>query len=164
MSHSEPNRQADKAQALFEEAYRRQMAGEIDEAVRLYQASLTVHPTPEAHTFLGWSYNFQGRVDEAIVECQKAILLDPDFGNPYNDIGVYLIEQGKLDEAIPWLKRAKLAKRYDARHYPFLNLGRIYTTKGLLNMALEEYKGALELSPEDTAARGGIEGIRRQMN
>lgn len=153
-----------KAQALFEEAYRRQMAGELDEAVRLYQASLIVHPTPEAHTFLGWTYSFQGRVEEAIGECQKAIALDPDFGNPYNDIGVYLIEQGKIDEAVPWLEKAKGAKRYEARHYPFLNLGRIYVAKGYLNLALEEFKEALRLSPGDTSANKGLDQVRRLLN
>ena len=64
-----------------------------------------VHPTAEAHTFLGWSLSFQGRLEEATAECLRAIEIDPDFGNPYNDIGVYLMQQGKLDDAIPWLGR-----------------------------------------------------------
>lgn len=40
-------------------------------------------------------------LEEAIAECHKAIALDLDFGNPYNDIGVYLIEREDLDGAIP---------------------------------------------------------------
>jgi hypothetical protein len=35
-----------------------------------------------------------GLTDDAITECHHAIEVDPDFGNPYNDIGAYLIEQG----------------------------------------------------------------------
>ena len=31
-------------------------------------------------------------------------------GNAYNDIGVYLMQKGQLDEAIAWLEQAKLAK------------------------------------------------------
>ena len=31
----------------------------------------------------------------------------PTFGNPYNDIGAYLIAKGELDEAIEWLEKAK---------------------------------------------------------
>src|SRR2546430_7197875 len=53
----------------------------------LYQQSIDVHPTAEAHTFLGWTLSFQGRLEEATRECLKAIEVDPDFGNPYNDIG-----------------------------------------------------------------------------
>ena len=56
------------------------------------KASLELHPTAEAHTFLGWTYHFQGKLDEAIAQCRTAIDIDPEFGNPYNDIGAYLIE------------------------------------------------------------------------
>jgi tetratricopeptide (TPR) repeat protein len=62
-------------------------------------------PTAEAHTFLGWAYSHAGYVERAIAECKRAIEVDPDFGNPYNDIGVYLIEKGALDDAVPWLER-----------------------------------------------------------
>jgi len=40
------------------------------------------------------TYHFQGKLEDAIAECQRAIKIDPDFGNPYNDIGAYMIEQG----------------------------------------------------------------------
>jgi Tfp pilus assembly protein PilF len=59
-----------------------------------------------------------GRIDDAIAECHRAIEIDPSFGNPYNDIGAYLIAKGELDEAVPWLEKAKTAPRYDPRHYP----------------------------------------------
>ena len=39
----------------------------------------------------------------------------PDVGNPYNDIGSYLIKLGRLDDAIPWLRRAMTARRYEPR-------------------------------------------------
>jgi hypothetical protein len=51
----------------------------------------------------------------------QAIKVDPEFGNPYNDIGAYLIEQEKWDEAIPWFQKAMAAPRYEARCYPHFN-------------------------------------------
>ena len=96
----------ERALALFQQAYAHQVRKELEEAIRLYQESLSLCPTAEAHTFLGWAYSFQGRLDEAIAECHKAIAVDPEFGNPYNDIGVYLIERGVLDGAVPSLERA----------------------------------------------------------
>src|SRR5512145_475356 len=98
-----------RATELWREAYGRQMQGDLEAAIDLYRRSLAVRPTAEAHTFLGWTLSFQGRLDEARQECLKAIEVDPDFGNPYNDIGVYLMQQDKLDEAIPWLEKAKRA-------------------------------------------------------
>jgi len=106
-----------RAWEVLQDAYQAQMEGDYDRAVELYQSSLELHPTAEAHTFLGWTYHFQGRVEEAIAECRRAIELDPEFGNPYNDIGAYLIELGRFEEAIPWLERATEARRYEPRHF-----------------------------------------------
>src|SRR3954468_25024244 len=102
------------AERFFQEAHRLQMKGELQQAVELYKKSIESFATAEAHTFLGWTYSFMGRVDDAIAECKRAIEVDPDFGNPYNDIGAYLIQKGELDEAIPWLERALLASRYES--------------------------------------------------
>ena len=114
----------------FDKAYRCQNAGKLDEAARLYTLSIKTYPTAEAYTFRGWTYSFTGQLDEAIKECRKAIEVDPDFGNPYNDIGAYLIQKGQLDKAIPWLKKAMKAPRYDSYCFPHVNLGRIWERKG----------------------------------
>src|SRR4029453_16094796 len=102
-----------RAVELWREACRYQMAGDLDRAVETYKRSIETYPTAEAHTYLGWTYSFQNRIDDATAECLKAIEIDPEFGNPYNDIGVYLMQQERFDEAVPWLEKAKRAPRYD---------------------------------------------------
>src|SRR3989442_14021099 len=92
-----------KAVDLLREAYRRQMSGDLDGAVDYYQQSIALHPTAEAHTFLGWTYSFQGKLDAAISECKEAIAVAPDFGNPYNDIGSYPIKPGRPHATRPRL-------------------------------------------------------------
>lgn len=153
-----------RALELLQEAYREQMRGQLEQAVQLYTESLAAYPTAEAHTFLGWTYSFLERLDDAIEECKKAIAVDPDFGNPYNDIGSYLIKLGRPDEAIPWLERAVTAPRYEPRHYPHCNLGRVYRAKGMLNKAIEEFEKALRIEPEYPAARDALAEIRVQLN
>src|ERR671919_261336 len=143
-------KEQERALELIKEAMDHQMAGDLDTSIRLYKESIALCPTADAHTYLGWAYSFQGKIDEAIAQCEIAIQIDPEFGNPYNDIGVYLMQQQKLDEAIPWLERAKQAKRSEPRHFPYLNLGRVYVTKGMLQKALEEFRGALERNPNDS--------------
>ena len=91
------------------------MQGEYQEAIELYSRSIETFATAEAYTFRGWTYSFLGDYNRAIAECLQAIKLDPEFGNPYNDIGAYLIEQEKWDEAIPWFQKAMVAPRYEAR-------------------------------------------------
>ena len=76
-----------EAVELFRRAYAAQQEDDYGRAIELYRRSIAAYPTAEAHTFLGWVYSFQRRYDEAIDECLKAISVDPDFGNPYNDIG-----------------------------------------------------------------------------
>jgi Tfp pilus assembly protein PilF len=149
---------------LLQRAYRAQMEGDYDRAVELYKDSLETYPTAEAHTFLGWTYHFQGKVEDAIAECKRAIEVDPDFGNPYNDIGAYLIALGRYDEAIPWLERATEAPRYDPRHYPFFNLGRAYFAKGEINRARKHFQEALRIEPQYTLARQAVENLRRMVN
>jgi Tfp pilus assembly protein PilF len=153
----------ERAMALIQQAMERQMAGDLNESIRLYKESIALCPTADAHTYLGWAYSFQGRIDEAISQCEIAIQLDPEFGNPYNDIGVYLMQQQKLDEAIPWLEKAKQARRYEPRHFPYLNLGRVYAAKGMLQKALEEFRGALERHPGDADLTQLIEELETKL-
>jgi tetratricopeptide (TPR) repeat protein len=149
---------------LFQKAYEHQMKGELDLAIEYYKRSIETYPTAEAYTFLGWTYSFQGKLQDAITECKKAIEVDPDFGNPYNDIGAYLIELGNHDEAIPWLEEAVRAKRYDPRHYPHYNLGRVYLIKGMIKKAIEEFRRALEVYPDYTLAKEAIDKIKFTLN
>jgi tetratricopeptide (TPR) repeat protein len=161
---SEQDDERAQALGLWHEGYRLQMAGDLDAAITAYRRSLAVLPTAEAHTFLGWAMSFQGRLAEAIEECHRAIAVDPDFGNPYNDIGVYLMQQEKLDEAIPWLERAKEASRYEPRHFPYMNLGRVYVKQGKWWEALRELETAVRVAPRDAGAHHALHELRGRMN
>lgn len=144
--------------------YRSQMAGNIEAAVQHYRRSLELEETAEAHTFLGWAYSFVGMLDEAIAECHKAIAVDPEFGNPYNDIGAYYLQMMKFEEAIPWLQRAKKAARYSHPEFPCCNLARAYERLGRWKEAIAEYRLALELQPNYRAAAEGLAKLTATMN
>lgn len=136
------------AEVVAGEAYRRQSESDLEGAVQLYERSVRIYPTAEARTYLGWALSLQGNLTGAIRECERAIVLDPSFGNPYNDIGAYLIQLGKWDEAVPWLERAIESERYEARHYPCMNLGRFYQRRMDWARAKQAYMQALSLSPD----------------
>src|SRR5712664_3288573 len=112
----------------------------------------------------------EGNLDRAIEHYQRsaavlsAIQIDPDFGNPYNDIGVYLMQQGKLDETILWLEKAKQARRYEPRQFPFMNLGRVYLKQGRWWDALREFEGAVQAAPGDMHAAKTLHQLRGQLN
>ncbi len=148
---------------LLQEAYEYQMDGEFEAAIELYQRSIQAHPTAEAHTFLGWAYSFLGRLDEAIEECKKAIRIDPDFGNPYNDIGAYLLEKSRNEEAIPWLVQASQAKRYENYHFAHYNLGRAYTALEQFNKAIEAFETSLRLKPDYEMASDALLLLKKRI-
>jgi len=156
-------KEQERALELIGEAMQHQIARDFDEAIRLYKESIAIFPTADAHTYLGWAYSFKGRLNEAIAQCEIAIQLGPEFGNPYNDIGVYLMQQQRFDDAIPWLERAKSATRYEPRHFPYINLGRIYLTKGMIQRALEEFASALEINPRDDELGQLIEELKNKL-
>ncbi len=139
------------AQSLKEEAtrwwrmaYQAQVDGRLEEAIRLYTESIEIYPTAEAYTFRGWAKSYQGRLDEAIEDCHHAIKVDPEFGNPYNDIGAYLIQKGDDIGAIPWLEKALKAQRYECYFYAHFNLGRIHEKHRELIRAMNCYKAAYD--------------------
>lgn len=163
LTENEAERKRD-ALHFFQLAYEAQMRGELDEAADLYKQSIESYATAEAHTFLGWTYSFMGLRDEAIEECHRAIVVDPDFGNPYNDIGAYLIEAGNLHGAIPWLQRGMTATRYEAYFYPHFNLGRVHEAMGLWFEALHEYQTAVRLNPKYTLAITALRRLQGRLN
>ena len=148
----------------FRQAYEHQVQGCLDEAIAGYQRSLDLHPTAEAYTFLGWAYSYQGRYGEAIQECLRAIDVDPDFGNPYNDIGAYLIELGQLDQAVPWLRKAAAAKRYDSRCFPHFNMGRVFEQTGQWMQAVDSYRSALRANPTYALAARALSRVSGMLN
>jgi Flp pilus assembly protein TadD len=153
VADTEANPRAWAARQAFQAAYILQSAGELDRAADAYSRSVGLVPSAEAHTFLGWTYSFMGRYDDAIAECNRAIEVDPSFGNPYNDIGAYLIELGRFDDAIPWLEKAVAASRYSCYFYAHTNLARVYMHKRMPEKARKALLAALRTKPDYAPAR-----------
>jgi tetratricopeptide (TPR) repeat protein len=152
------------ALVYFRKAFQAQQSGNLEKAIELYKESINIFPTAEAHTFLGWVYSFQSRLDEAIEECHRAIEVDSTFGNPYNDIGAYLIEKGDHIGAIPWLKKATVAPRYECYFYPHFNLGRVLEKQGNHLEAIAEYSRALNHNPNYKLALRALRKLQGLLN
>ncbi len=149
---------------LFQRAYEAQQNEELDEAIELYRRSIAVYPTAEAHTFLGWVYSFQQRYDDAINECLEAIRVDSTLGNPYNDIGSYLIEKGDIYGCVRWFKLALLATRYESYAFPHFNLARVYEMRNRFLDAARHYGHALEQQPGYASATLALRRMQAKLN
>lgn len=153
-----------RAMELLKLAYEAQLAEDYEQAAELYRQSIVAHPTAEAHTFLGWVYSFEGRYTEAIEQCMRAIETDPTFGNPYNDIGSYLIAEGNMYDSVRWFKRALLAPRYESYAFPHFNLGRVYESRGRLLEAARHYSRALKQQPGFAQAMKSLRRLQERLN
>lgn len=118
-----------------------------------YTQSIELFPTADAHAFLGWHLYLDGELERAASECERAIALDPAFGNAYNDLGLIRVQQGCDDEAVALFARAKSAPRYDVRHFPSLNLAALHLEHDRIKPALHEYIEALRwMQPDESVA------------
>jgi Tfp pilus assembly protein PilF len=152
------------AQDYFELAYELQMQGELDRAMYYYGRSIDCVESPEAYTFMAWTESMRGNFEPAIRLCRHAISLDPEFGNPLNDLGAYLLALDRPMEAIPYLEQAVKAPRYLTYHYAHYNLGRAYEKLGHRERAQREYRRALELDSSYALARDAMERLQVEMH
>ncbi len=81
-----------------------------DEAVKHYNDALQYasgHPNQgDAENNLGGALFAQGKYDEAIVHCQRAVQLDPDNADDRYNLGNALRSANRLDEAVQQFKEA----------------------------------------------------------
>lgn len=152
-----------EAMELVGKAYQHQMRGDIDQALALYTQALETFPTAEAYTFRGWARSHRGDLEGAIADCHRAIDLDPEFGNPYNDIGAYYLEMGQPEDAVPWLRMALKARRYESYCFPHYNLGRVFESQGQMEKALEHYRASVAENPSYTLAVRAVDRIQAML-
>jgi len=158
------SKQTELSRSFFEKAYHLQMRGYLDRAAHFYRKSIEILPTAKAYNFLGWVYSLKGLYEEAINCCEEAIKLDPAMGNSYNDIGAYLIQLKRYEEAKVWLEKALHAPKYENYAFPYMNLGIIHEVMGDWNKALEFYQKSIEENRDHQDARTAYDRLIGKFN
>jgi tetratricopeptide (TPR) repeat protein/MFS family permease len=93
----------------------------------------------------GERYIEEGRFEEAINQFKKALKINPEFVEAYNDIGSLNAWQGKFEEAINYYEKAL---RIEPEFKPALiGLASAYDRKGNIKKAEKIYKKILNLDP-----------------
>jgi tetratricopeptide (TPR) repeat protein len=91
--------------------------------------------------------------DDAIAACDRAMASDKFTGRGlsylYSDRGFMRMQKGELDLALADLNEA--ARIDSTNFYAFWNRGAVYTAKGELNRAQEDFTTALALNPDQTS-------------
>lgn len=111
------------------------------------------NPTP--HNNLGRALQHQNRLDEAIVQFQRALSINPRWAVAHDNLGIALSEKaGSLDGAIAEYRRAiELDRRYSQPHN---NLGLAFYRQGKVVDAITEYQRSIALDPKSAIPHNNL--------
>jgi Flp pilus assembly protein TadD len=88
----------------------------------------------------------KGRMDEAIIQYQKALEIKPDFAEAHKTLGDTLLQIGRVDEAIVHYRKAVELRPGLVEVYN--NLGNAFCRKRMTAEAMAYYQKAIELQPQ----------------
>jgi len=108
-----------------------------------------------AHNNLAAILYGQGRTDEALRHCERALVLKPDDPEIYNTLAGVSIQAGKYQDAIGYCERAMRVAPWDSRAYN--NIGLALVQQGKWQQAIDRFEQALRLDPNDVRARRNLE-------
>jgi serine/threonine-protein kinase len=119
---------------------------QFGEAVRYYQAALSVRPRAAVvYINLGLTLALSGRPEEAIDHLQQAIRIDPQSSAAHNNLANVLQRQGRLAEAIDHYREALRIDPGSAG--AFNNLGTALKQMGRPLEGMQQYRQALRIDP-----------------
>lgn len=129
----------------------------VDEAIELLQRAVDLRPAEILYTLeLGVALVDARRFEEAAAVLGRCIPLQPDCTRLRNNYAVALIELNRRDEALMELERLQ-ALKYRVNAFEILfNLGGIYREFGRADDAVEAYRRALALKPDDAPTYGNL--------
>jgi tetratricopeptide (TPR) repeat protein len=107
-----------------------------------------------AHNNLGLLLRNQGRMAEAMEQCQKAIQINPNFSEALENLGVALAATGRFDEAIENFRKA-IRLNPNSSSAPN-NLGIALAAQGRFDEAIENYYQAIQLNPNSFMALNNL--------
>ena len=122
-----------------------------DESKKYKNVAEIAHLKVESYYNLGLIYYRTGRTQKAVVACQRAIELEPDFANAYGSLGRVYWEEGRLDEAIVQYKKAIGITPTDLEFHQ--DLARIYWQKKMYEEAVREYQIVVTNNSSNVEAR-----------
>lgn len=112
------------------------------------------------HNNLGDVYSRQGDFPKAAEEFQKAIEINPNYGDAYHNLANTYKAMGKNDLAIENYQKA--LKINPNLWQSYQNLAAIYFDKGDYQKSLEYIQKAIAVNPQDESLKSNLETIKKK--
>jgi tetratricopeptide (TPR) repeat protein len=123
-------------------------AGKVQDAMKEYKKAVELNLNKdnlELHNNFGNILATQGHYDEAIIQYNQALLIQPHDAVVHFNLALILLRQGKTDDALNHLREVIRLQPDNAKaHY---QLALILKQKGLTEEANRHYQGAIRINP-----------------
>jgi len=144
-----------EGERLYIEGFKAGVDGFPTKQQELYGELVAKYPNDErAHTFLGNSLFGTQKYDKAIEHYEKATTINPDFSQPYNQMGYAYRFLEKYDKAEASFK--KYVELIPDDPNPYDSYGELLMKTGRFDESIAQYQKALEVNPGFVASHLGI--------
>jgi tetratricopeptide (TPR) repeat protein len=124
-------------------------AGNVQDAMKEYQKAVELNLNKDnldLHNNFGNILATQGHYDEAIIQYNQALLIQPHDAVVHSNLALILLRQGKTDDALNHFREVIRLQPDNAKaHY---QLALILKQKGLTEEANRHYQGPIRINPE----------------
>jgi len=137
----------DREKLWIEAAYAGYIERNREKRFSIIQKIAKKYPKEKQAYYVLGSYNRgNGHFDKAVEEFNKALALDPDYGEAHNDLGYTYLDMGNFEKAIEHFKKYASLNPGDAN--PLDSTAEAYFLMGRLDEAIAKYNEALEVKPD----------------
>jgi len=120
--------------------------GDLTSAIKYYKEAIRLRPRYYLfYMHLGNAYNQAGLMNEAIMELQTAVNLEPSNPELLVKLASFLAKTGEVSKVIDIANIVLVLEPKNAMAFSLLGIS--YERKGLKEEAVKYYKMALELNP-----------------
>jgi len=96
------------------------------------------------HFDLGMAYWALKQRPKAILEFERAVKINPVYGEAWNNLGLVYLQENKLDQARRCFQRALKILTYKTPELPALNLARVYLRQNKIDQAIAMAKASID--------------------
>jgi serine/threonine protein kinase/Flp pilus assembly protein TadD len=135
----------EKERLRIEAAYANNIEKDSGKAYRIRRQIVEKYPKEKAiFNSLGIYYRNNNEFDKSIIEFNRALEIDPNYGEVHNNLGYAYLQMGDFSKAVEHLK--KYVSLSPGEDNPLDSLAEAYFVMGQLDEAIANYKEALRIN------------------